>query len=214
MAKDDIKKEEKIEVPVSVITEMQEKMAEMEKKIADSESKTAGLEEIVGKNASTNDDLKIREKKNFEPKFRTVRIRKYPIAGDDNNMGYVVGWTNKGAYQEVDRNGISPQIVDFIDVIYLGQEKTSEGKIKAEKIRLLDFLNRGVQVHCKIIDSSREEIKVPTGEEINVSIFDPAHGLITTGDTIDGWTAYSDIKYKVQIPGVGEHWIDSLYANA
>lgn len=209
------KEPKKIEVEESMLVKLQEQMAEQERKMVDMEAKNAGLEELVARSASTNGDLKLKEKKNFEPKFRTVKIRKYPIAGDENNLGYVVGWTSKGAYQEVDRSGITPQIVDCIDVIFLGQEKTKEGKIKAEKIRLLDFMNKGQQVHCKILETQKEDVKVPTGEEIDVSVFDPAHGLVQTGDKVDGYYAYSEIKYKVQIPGVAEPvLIDSLFANA
>ena len=169
----------------------------------------------MARSASTNGDLKLKEKKSFEPKFRPIKIRKYPIAGDENDLGYVVGWTSKGAYQEVDRSGITPQIVDYLDVIFLGQEKTKDGKIKAEKVKLLDLMNNGKHVHCKILDTKKEEKKVPTGEEIDVSVFDPAHGLVQTGDKVDGYYAYSEIAYKVEIPGVqGEVWIDSLFCNA
>jgi hypothetical protein len=216
MADENKKGEEKtVEVPAKLLTQMQEQMAELERKVADSDAKTAGLEEMVAKSATTNDDLKLREKKDFEPKFRTIRVRKYPIAGDENNLGYIVGWTSKGAYQEVDRTGVSPQMVDYIDVIFLGSEKTKEGKLKAEKIKLIDLLNNGKQVHCKILETKRTEDKVPTGEEIDVSVFDPAHGLVTTGDKVDGYSAFSSIQYKIQIPGVeGETWIDALYCNA
>lgn len=208
------KEEEKIEVPASLLKTMQEQMAEQDRKIADMEAKSAGLEEMVAKNVSTNDDLKLKEKKSFEPKFRTVRIRKYPMFGKEDDLGYVIAWTNKGAYEEVDRSGVTPTVINYLDIIYLGHEK-KDGKIQAEKVKLLDFMNKGQQVHCKILETKREEIKVPTGEEINVSVFDPQHGLIATGDMVDGYYAYSDIKYKVQIPGIAEPvWIDALYCNA
>lgn len=209
------KEEKTIEVPEALLVGMQEQMAELERKVAEGEAKNAGIEEILAKGVPTNEEQKLREKKSFEPKFRTVRMRKYPIAGDDTNLGWVVGWTNKGAYQEVDRTGMSPQIVDYIDIIFLGQEKTEEGKIKAEKVRLLDLMNKGQQVHCKIVETKREDIPVPTGEEIDVSVFDPQHGLISTGEKVDGYSVFSDIKHKIQIPGVAEAvWVDSLYANS
>jgi len=209
--KDEVKT---IEVPESLLVKMQEDMAKMEQKIADQEAKSAGLEEIVAKSAETNGDLKLKEKKDFEPKFRSIRIRKYPMFGDELNLGYVIAWTNKGAYQDAEMTPMGKVLSDYIDVIYLGNEK-KDGKIQAEKIKLLDFLNKGQQVHCKILETTRNEKKVATGEEIDVSIFDPAHGLISTGDKIDGYYAYSEIKYKIQIPGVAEPiWIDALYANA
>lgn len=212
MAEKDTKK---IEVDAELLAKMQEQMAALERKVADGEAKSAGLEELVAKNAETNSDLKLKEKKSFEPKFRTVKVRKYPIAGDENNLGFVVGWTNRGAYQEVDRSGVSPQIIDYIDIVFLGSEKTKEGKLKAEKVKLLDFMNKGIAVHCKIVDTKKEEKKVSTGEEIDISVFDPAHGLISTGDKIDGYYAYSEIEYKIEIPGIKDAvWIDSLFANA
>lgn len=204
-----------VEVPVEVLTQMQEQMAALELKVEEGNARNAGIEEILAKQASTNDEPKLREKRDFTPKFRTVRMRKYPIAGDETNLGWVIGWTNKGAYQEVDRSGVSPQIVDYIDIIFLDHEKTPEGKIKAEKVRLLDLMNKGQQTHCKILETKREEIPVPTGEEIDVSIFDPAHGLVSTGEKVDGYSVFSDIKYKLQIPGKPEGvWVDALYANS
>ena len=212
MAEEKIKKT--VEVPVETLTKMQEQMAQMEQKIADQEAKSAGIEEIMSKAAEAGDTPKLREKKSFEPKFRTVRLRKYPIAGDPENLGYIIGWTNRGAYQTVDRSGVSPQIVDMIDVVFLGQEKNAEGKIKAEAIRLLDLYNKGHQVHCKILEQKREDIKTPTGEEIDVTVFDPAHGLVATGDKIDGFVVSSEVKMKLQVPGVDEPlWIDGTFVN-
>lgn len=208
----DEKKEKTVEVPLELLTKMQEQMAELERKNADIEAKNEGIQQMLSK-AGTEGEPKLREKKNFEPKFRTVRIRKYPIAGNIENMGYVVGWTNRGAYQEMDRTGLVPTITDFLDVIFLGQEKTSNGKIKAEKIRLLDLFNNSTQVHCKILETKKEPRVVPTGEEIDVTVFDPAHGLMATGDKIDGYVTFSDIKYKIAIPGQGEHWVDAEFLN-
>ena len=120
-----------IEVPLATFTKFQEQMAELERKTADLEAKNVGLEEMVSK-GGVADDGALKKKKSYEPKFRTVRIRKYPIAGDHENLGYVIGWTNRGAYQEVDRTGTAPMMVDFIDVIYYGKEKVN-GKLQAEK---------------------------------------------------------------------------------
>ncbi len=216
MAADDENKnkEEKVEVPLKTLTDIQERMAKMELDLAEKDNKMAGLEELLSK-AGTEGEPKLREKKSFEPKFRTVRLRKFPIAGDIENLGWVIGWSSRGAHQKVDRTGISPQIIDFIDIAFLGQEKNADGKPKFEEVKLLDFMNQGIQVHCKILDTKKENKKVETGEEINVSVFDPQHGLISTGDVVDGYTAYSEIMYLVQIPGIAEPvWVDSLYCNA
>lgn len=209
----DTKEPKKIEVDESVLIAMQKQMADTERKMADIEAKNAGLEELFAKGANPEGEGKLREKKSFEPKFRTVRLRKYPVAGGPET-DFVVGWTNKGAYQEIDRSGITPQIVDYIDVIFLGQQKTKDGKIKAEKIRLLDLFNKGEQIHCKIIEMKRRDVKVPTGEEIDVTVFDPAHGIVSTGDKIDGYITQSEIQYTVKIPGVDANVeIDGEFVN-
>lgn len=191
-----------VKIPLADLTKIQETLADQDRKIADMEAKNAGLEELFAKGNPPEGEKGLRTKKTFEPKFRTVVIRKYPKAGDVTNMGYVIGWSNRGAYQEVDRTGVSPQVVDFIDIFFLGDERTPEGKLKAEKVRLLDLLNKSERVHCKILDTKIEKREEPTGEEINVSTFDPQHGLVSTGDTIDGYVTFSDITYTVQIPGV------------
>lgn len=211
MAEKDNKSEDKVEVPLKLLTEMQEQMAAMEKTIEDEKAKTAGLADMLSK-ADTTDAPKLREQKTREPKFHTVRLRKYPKGGGDE-LQYVGGWTNKGAYQEVDRSGVSPQIVDFIDIFYIGDEKGKDGKLKVEKVKLLDFLNKGQQVHCKIIEEKKEMIKAPTGEEISITVFDPQHGMTSTGDIIDGYVVQSDVKFKVQVPGHGEVWIDGEFVN-
>jgi len=211
---DEEKKKKTVEVPADALAAMQEQMAALELKVAEQENKNAGIEELLSKGAEASTEPKLREKKSFEPKFRTVRLRKYPIAGDIENLGYIVGWTNRGAYQVVDRSGVAPATVDMLDIIFYGQEKTADGKIKAEAVKLLDLFNNGRQVHCKILDQKKEEIKTPTGEEIDVTIFDPAHGLVSTGDKIDGWVASSEVKFKLQVPGIDEPvWIDSVFCN-
>lgn len=214
--KQPLAEEKVVSVPLKVLTDMQEKMALLEKSVTDTEAKNAGIEAMLSENnkISGEPENKIRMKKDFSPKFRTVRIRKYPIAADPNNLGYVVGWTNRGAYQEVDRSGVSPQTVDMIDIIFLGQEKTADGKIKAEKVKLLDLLNKSSQVHCKILEQQREEVLVPTGEEIEVSVYDEKHGMQRTGETLDGFVMNSQIKYRISIPGVdGDVWIDGEFVN-
>lgn len=222
MAEDDKKKpvvdEEKekvVSVPLKLLTELQEGLAKAEKAAADATARAAGVEDALATQAGagTIGESKLREKKSFEPAFRTVRLRKYPIAGDLDDLGFIVGWTNRGAYQEVDKTGISPQVVDYIDVIFLNHEKNEKGAIKAEKIKLLDLLNKGEQVHCKIIETKREDKPTPTGEEIDVTVFDPQHGLVSTGEKIDGYATFSSIQYKVSVPNIGEVWVDATYCN-
>jgi hypothetical protein len=202
-------------VPTSLLEDIQTRLNEAEIAVEQANARTAGLEEMLAasKGADALGEKKLREKKNYEPKFRTVRLRKFPIAGDITNPGYVIGWTKRGAYQEVDRTGVSPQVVDYIDIIFLGHEKTAEGKLQAEKVRLLDLLNKGEQVNVKILKTVREDIAYPTGEEIHVTSWDPQHGLVDTGETVDGFYKMSDITYTVDIPGTGAVEINGEFVN-
>lgn len=206
--------EETVAVPSSVLADIQKQLAGFERDKAESDAKIAGLEEMIANGAVTNTDATLRKKKDFAPKFHSVKLRQYPIAGDHENLGWVVGWTNRGAYQEVDRSGVSPQMVDYIDIIFLGDEKTKEGKIKAEKVRLLDLLNKGTQTYCKVLKEDRTPRAEPTGEEIDVSIFDPAHGLIQTGEKVDGVVMFSDVVLTIEVPGhPSPVEIDSTFVN-
>lgn len=194
----DKKPEVMVEVPQATLETIQKKMLEMEREIEDQKGANAGLKEMLeAQGKDGGGETKLREKKSYEPKFRTVRLRKYPVAGKYEDQDYVIGWTARGAYREVDRTGISPEIVDYIDVIFL---RNKDKKI-AEKIRLLSLLNEGVQEHCKILEVKKHNDKVPTGEEIDVTTWDPQHGLIATGEKVDGYTMFSDDNYVIQIPG-------------
>lgn len=206
---------ETVNVPLATIKAMQEQMAKFESDLEVERGARAALEIMVGdsKEIDTTGDKKLREKNNYEPKFHTVRLRKFPIAGDYDKQGYVIGWTNRGAYQQVDRTGISPQNVDYIEIFFLGQERDKGGKLQAEKVKLLDLLN-APQVVCKIIDTKKEVKKVPTDEEIDVRVFDPTHGLMETGGLIDGYSAFTEITYKIQVPGLDEPIeVDGMYLN-
>lgn len=206
--------EETTVVPTSLLQEMMKKMTNLELQVENGNAKTAGLEEMLANKPSEEGGNKLREKKNYEPKFRSLRIRQYPMGNDHTNLGYVVGWTNRGAYQEVDRTGVTPQYVDYIDVIFLDHERNEENKLKAEKVRLIDLFTKGVQVTCRIKNIKREEVKIPTGEEIDVTVYDPLHGMMGTGEIIDGYVTQSDIVYTIEIPGRLEPVeIDSNYVN-
>lgn len=234
-SKEVVLKPGEVAVPSKVLAEILEKQATMEQQIADGEAKREGMEAMFAEqsNVDTNGEKKLRVRKNFEPAFRTVGIKKYPIAGDVENLGYVIGWTNRGAYQKVDKTGVAPVIVDYIDIFYLGKEHNAEGKLEAESVPLLSLIN-ATEVNCKVIDIKDENgntnkpmyvpelnpesrpglRKVPTGEEIHVTTFDPKHGLIETGDVIDGWVGFTDRTYVIQIPGIAEAVeIDEKYVN-
>ncbi len=202
-----------VAVPQADLTKIHEQLANAEKRDADRDAEIEGLRQMVSKGADNSSDGKLRERKTYEPKFRTVRIRKYPIAGNFENQGYVIGWTSRGAYQKVDSSGISKQIVDFIDVIFLGQERNAEGKLQAESVPLLDLISRGEQVTCKIVSQNRKDEKIPTGEEIDVTTWDPQHGLVATGDKIDGYISRSTIEYTIEVPGKGQVTVDGMYLN-
>lgn len=207
--------EEMVSVPAGILADIQKRLLDAETAAANAEARAAGVESMLAdsKGADALGEKKLREKKSFEPKFRTVRLRKYPMAGDSTQMGYVGGWTKKGAYQEVDRSGVAPVMVDYIDVIYLGHEKNAEGTLVAEKVRLLDLLNKGEQVAVKILKTVREDVAHDTGEEIHVTTWDPQHGLVDTGDTVDGFYKISEITYTVDIPGLGPTDVNGEFVN-
>lgn len=204
-----------VQVPEKVLQELLAKVSTLETNDANREAEMEGLRQIAETASADTVGLpKMREKKNFEPKFRTVRLRKFPIAGDEENMGVVVGWTSKGAYQLVDRTGVTPVTVDHLDVIFLGHERDKAGKLQAERVKLLDLLNQGSPIVCKILKTEKVENKVPTGEEINVSVWDPQHGLTETGDTVDGYVGMTTITYTLEVPGVKEPVvIDGQFVN-
>lgn len=224
-------KEGQVVVDQATLTTILQQQAETEKRLADLDAKNAGLLELVeaGKGADTNGAPKLRERKNFEPAFRTVTLKQYPIAGDIEKLGYVIGWTNRGAYQKVNRDGVSPVVVDYIDVIFLDNERTEDNKLRAESIPLLSLLNAS-EVTCKVLEMKDYEGKpfrlsypptgqgvqiMPTGEEIAISTFDPKHGLVTTGETIDGYVGFTNLTYVIQIPGRAEAVeVDGKFLNA
>lgn len=208
------KTDQTIEVPMGVLADIQKKLSDLETAAANKDAEIEGLKESIANGATAQTDTPLREKKNFEPKFRTVRLRKFPIAGDYENQGIVVGWTNRGAYQEVDRTGVSPQIVDFIDIVFLGHERNAEGKIQAEKVKLLDLLNKSEQIVCKVLSVEVDNKLKETGEEIDVMTFDPQHGLVATGEKVDGFVTFSDRTYTLQVPGQPEPVVvDGMFVN-
>lgn len=228
-------------VDSKTLSNVLEKQAEMEKKFEDERAKNAGLAEMI---ASMKEDGggKLREKKSFAPAFRTVRMRKYKVGGDHNNEAVVIGWTKRGSYQIVDRSGVTPTTVDMIDVLFLGPDgkpmrsKDDPNKLYAESVPLLSVMN-APQIVCKILEvkdyegkqytfrylplhedqailARPGEEKVKTGEEIDVTMWDPQHGLVATGEKIDGWVAYTNLTFVIQIPGYPEPVeIDQQFVN-
>lgn len=223
-------KEGQVIVDQAMLAKVLEGQADQEKKMADLEAKNAGLEALFEANqgADTNGEKKLRERKNFTPAFRTVTLKKYPIKGDVEKLGYVIGWTNRGAYQKVDRSGIAPQIIDYIDIVFLGQERDAAGKLEAESVPLLSLIN-AQEVNCKVLEmkdyagqpfrlsyppTGFGEKKMPTGEAIRITSWDPQHGLVETGEEIDGWVGFTDLTLVIQIPGVQDPLeIDQKYVN-
>lgn len=215
-----------------------EGQAKIEKELEDQKAKNAGLEAMMleGKDSDTTGDKKPRTRKDFTPAFRTVTIKKFPINGDPEKEGYVIGWTNRGAYQKVDKSGISAQTVDYIDIIFLDHERNEEKKLQAESVPLLVLMG-APEVTCKVLevkdyegkpmnlrysplidpDLSLDrpgEQKQYTGEMIRVTTFDPKHGLVETGEEIEGWVGRTDMTFVIQIPGRAEPIeIDSKFVN-
>lgn len=209
-------KDGQVIVDEKTLTGVLEKLADMEKAVADADAKRAGLEAMFAEQQDTNTvgEKKLRERKTFEPAFRTVTLKKMPIAGNPEDTGYVIGWTSRGAYQKVNRDGVAPVVVDYVDVFFLGRERNKEGMLQAESIPLLTLLN-APEVTCKVLEIKKVPRKEPTGEEIRVTEFDMNHGQQETGDIIDGWVAFTDITLVIQVPGQPDPIeVDEKYVNS
>ncbi len=103
--------------------------------------------------------------------------------------------------------------IDYIQVIFLGRERNEEGKLQAEEVPLLSLMNAS-EVTCKIIERKTNKHKDPTGEELAVSSWDPQHGLVDSGERIDGWVENTDTTFVLQVPGITEPVeIDGKYVN-
>lgn len=214
-----------IAVSEKTLTTILENQAKMDKDMEDLRLKNQGLEDAISeKGALTVGGEKLRERKNFDPAFRTVTMKKYPMKGDPENLGIVIGWSNRGAYQKVDKSGVSAQYVDYIDVFFLGHERDENEKLQAESVPLLSLMG-AAEVTCKVLQvrdyegnaykirysalaeeggERPGERKVRTGEEVKVTTWDPRHGLVETGETIDAWVAFTDLTFVIQIPGINE----------
>jgi hypothetical protein len=230
-------KKGEVAVDGAMLQKVLDKQAEIEIELEQQKAKNAGLEAMFAeKDPGTTGEKKLREKKSFEPSFRTVTMKKFPVAGDPEKEAIVIGWTNRGAYQKVDKSGVSAQIIDYIDVIYLGQERNAEGKLQAEAVPLLALMG-AAEVTCKVLETKDHEgrpvklrysplidtdlsldrpaeKKVETGETIHVASWDPKHGLVDSGEVIDGWVAFTNLTFVLQIPGWPEPVeIDSKFCN-
>lgn len=224
-------KEGQVVVDQKTLEGIQEQMAAMASDLENEKLKRAGLEEMFAAESGKATEPGLRERKNTEPTFRTVFLRKYDPtnSGDPEKEDYVVAWTPRGAYRKwVDNGSGNKEQVEYIDVIFLNGE-TKDGKVQAVSVPALDVINSGRRVACRVLDvkdfkgnsfkatypqTGQAERKVATGEEISITTWDPKHGLVDTGEMIDGWVAFSDLTYQVQIPGRAEPYdIDSRFVN-
>ena len=105
------------------------------------------------------------------------------------------------------------EVKDFMSVIFLGHERSEKGDLQAFEVKTLDLYN-AESVICKILSEDVHKEKDPTGEVIPVTTFDPKHGTVMTGDTVDGWVESVDTKLTISVPGVKEPvTINAKYAN-
>lgn len=222
-------KDGEVVVNQQTLTSILEGQASLEKKLADETARREGLEAMFAeKSTDVMDEKGLRRRKTFDPAFRTVAIKKFQLGEGAEDFRYVIGYTNRGAYQKVDKSGLAPVNVDYIDVILLGDERDENGKLKAVTVPLLTLIN-SPEVDCKILETKdytgkpfrltypatgQGEKLMPTGEEIAATTFDPKHGLIQTGEMIDGYVGFTDLTFVIQIPGVSDPLeIDSKYVN-
>lgn len=213
MADEIIKDDKKttVEVPQETLSKIMEDIAQLQKDNADKDAKIAALSD--GGEAKPVGQTPLREKKTFEPAFRVVRLKKLPFNGDPEDKRIVIGWTDRGSYQKVDRSGTHAELVDYMQVIYLGHERDKDGKLQAFEVKTLDLYN-AESIVCKIINEDVKKTKDPTGEVIPVTTYDPKHGTVLTGDTVDGWVENAEVKLTISVPGVIEPvTINAKYAN-
>lgn len=217
-------------VDQKTLTNILEGQAKLETALANETSKREGLEAMFASKdtEAAMDEKGLRRRRNFEPAFRTVAIKKLSIGENAEDFRYVIGYTDRGAYPVVDRTGVAPIIVDFIDVILLGAERTDNGKLQSVTVPLLTLIN-SPEVNCKVLETKdytgkpfrltypatgQGEQLVPTGEEIAATTLDPKHGLVTTGEIIDGFVGFTNLTFVIQIPGVADPLeIDQKYVN-
>lgn len=203
MAKEDKKT---VEIPQDQLTEIMSRLSTLEIENANKDAKIAGLQAATAAAAPVG-ETPLRQKQTFEPAFRTVRLKKMPYKGNVEDKRIVIGWTNRGSYQKVNRDGVAPEIVDYMQLIFLGDEKN------AYETRTLDFYNAETVV-CKVEKESKKTYKKPTGEVIPVVVYDPKHGSVMTGETVDGFIEYTDVELVLSVPGEKEPLtIDAKFVN-
>lgn len=224
-------KEGEVVVDQKTLSAILEKQALMETDLENEKLKRVGLEELFAAESGKTTEPGLREKKNTEPTFRTVNLRKYDPtnSGDPDKEDFIIGWTPRGAYRKGVDNGLGgKEFVEFLDVIFLNSEK-KDGKVQAVSVPALDVMNSGHRVACRVLDikdykgnsfkptyppTGQAERKVATGEEISITTWDPKHGLVDSGEIIDGWVAFSNLTFLVQIPGRAEPYeIDQRFVN-
>lgn len=224
-------KDGEIVVSAKTLETIQEQMATMATDLENEKLKRAGLEELFAAESGKTTEPGLREKKNMEPAFRTVSLRKYDPtnSGDPDKEDFIVAWTPRGAYRKAVDNGLGgKEFVEYLDVIFLNGEK-KDGKVQAVSVPALEVMNSGRRVMCRVLDikdykgqsfkptypqTHQAERKVATGEEIQITTWDPKHGLVTSGETIDGWVAFSDLTFVIQVPGHSEPLeIDQRFCN-
>ena len=153
----------------------------------------------------------IRELESLEERFKTKKyyLRKIKIVDDkgEDHGGIVVGWTDRGAYEVVDKSGVSAIMVNYMDVFLL--RKKTPVTVKAMTVK------DGERIECTEVSRDIKIHKHKTGEEIEVMEWDEKHGHLSTGTMIDGYYATPEGTITVSIPGIAEPYtINQKYLNA
>jgi hypothetical protein len=200
-----------VEVPQAQLTEILTKLNSLEIANADKDAKIAGF--MAMQDAPAVGDTPLRQKKTFEPAFRVARLKKLPFNGDPEDKRIVIGWTNRGSYQKVSREGVAPELIDYMQIIFLGHEKNAEGKPQAFEVRTLDLYN-AESITCRIEKQEVHKHVEPTGEIIPVVTYDPKHGNVLTGETVDGWVETPEVTLTLIVPGIKDPvTVDARFVN-
>lgn len=171
------------------------RMDSMEKELAS----TASLDEVKAIESGTAD---IREIENIEEKWKkapkVMHLRSVAMEDPKTKQvvnKVVVGWTKRGCYVKVKDHPNEPETLMY-DVYFYGDKEPVA--ITAKK-----FLD-SPRIKCMEIGRDITVKKYKTGEELEVTEFDPKHGLKSTGTIIDGYYATPEGTYALKVPGINE----------
>lgn len=187
----DPKEPKKIEVDESVLTDLMAQLASQKRDIDSLNAKALISDVEEGKKG-------LREVEDAAAKYAKApheySLRMVSMADTKGNetKKLVIGWTAKGCYVKVKDHPNEPETLMY-DVLFYGDEKAVP--ITAKKFK------DGERIKCVEVSRDIKLEKHATGEEMEVTQFDPKHGMTATGIIIDGFDQRPEGTYTLQVPG-------------